>query len=53
MRALGSGWAEGTTLTMIGSDLCQDATGDCVAGCTELTRVGRGLYRLTVLGSLG
>ena len=46
MRRRGTGYAEATIRTMISSHLCANANGDGVAGYTDLTRVGRGRYRL-------
>ena len=43
----GTTYAERTIRTMISAHLCADATGDGIAGYTDITRVGRGLYRLT------
>jgi hypothetical protein len=38
--------AEATIRTVISAHLCAEATGDGVAGYADLTRVGRGMYRL-------
>ncbi|MGY1810651.1 hypothetical protein ACI8AF_25055 [Blastococcus sp. SYSU D00669] len=47
MRRRGTGYADTTIRTMMGAHLCAEANGDGVAGYADLTRVGRGLYRLT------
>lgn len=47
MHARGTGYADTTIRTMIGAHLCADAIGDGAAGYTDLTRIGRGLYKLT------
>jgi hypothetical protein len=47
MRRHGTGYAEATIRTMISSHLCAQAAGDGVAGYTDITRIGRGVYRLT------
>lgn len=52
MRRRGTGYAEATIRTMISAHLCAEATGDGVASYADLTRVGRGLYRLTGLQAL-
>lgn len=47
MHQLGSGYADATIRTMLTSHLCAESTGEGVAGYADVTRVGRGLYRLT------
>jgi hypothetical protein len=47
MRRRGTGYAEATIRTMISAHLCAEVTGVGVAGYADVTRVGRGLYRLT------
>ncbi len=46
MRRRGTTYSETTIGTMISAHLCAEATGDGVAGYTDLTRVGQGVYRL-------
>jgi hypothetical protein len=47
MHSRGTGYADTTIRTMVGAHLCADTSGDGVAGYTDLTRIGRGLYKLT------
>lgn len=46
MHARGTGYSDTTIRTMMSAHLCADATGDGIAGYTDLARIGRGLYRL-------
>jgi hypothetical protein len=47
MHRLHTGYADATIRTMLTSHLCAESTGEGVAGYADVTRVGRGLYRLT------
>jgi hypothetical protein len=47
MHTRGTPYADATIRTMVSSHLCAEAAGDGVAGYTDFTRVGRGVYRLT------
>ena len=47
MRRRGTGYAESTIRTMMSAHLCANSTGAGIAGYTDLTRVGHGMYRLT------
>lgn len=47
MHRRGTDYATSTIRTMITSHLCAEASGERVAGYTDLTRVGRGRYRLS------
>ena len=47
MRRRGTRYAETTIRTMLSSHLCADVAGPGIADYTDVTRVGRGLYRLT------
>ena len=46
MRRRGSTYSETAIRTMISAHLCAEATGAGVAAYPDLTRVGRGVYRL-------
>lgn len=47
MHRLHTGYADATIRTMLTSHLCAESTGEGVAGYADVTRVGRGVYRLT------
>lgn len=47
MHRRGTEYADSTIRTMLASHLCAEATGEGVAGYSDVTRTRRGTYRLT------